>query len=94
LQRLHNFASAVEKHHVNGVPLHVAHPNRSVFSVIPHAKYKSMTVGEVQDVLRRHHIVVTDMPTKDLSFDERGLGTLKSLTSVVTMQGIFSIPIS
>lgn len=51
-------------------------------------EFEEKTVKEVQSILRRHHIIVTDMEMAPLKFDARGLATLASLSSVTHIQGV------
>lgn len=54
---------------------------------MPYQQYKQMTVPEVQALMAHRHILITDMPTEPLGFDEDGLQVLKSLDARIEIQG-------
>lgn len=60
-------------------------------SCLVHLTYEAMrklSTREIQEIFRRHHIVVTGCPHKDMEFDREGLQTLeKRMNSIISAQG-------
>jgi hypothetical protein len=75
----------------NGRPRYMEKGYQSTVEVIPYAKYRKLSVSEVQTILRLRHIVITDVPTDlddmPVQFDEAGLQELMNLDSKVHIQG-------
>lgn len=46
-----------------------------------------MTAQKVQSIMRTKHIVVTDMPSKNVRFNSEGLQTLTNLDAKISIQG-------
>jgi len=78
---------AVDCYH-DGRPRYLSDPSTSILRVIPWEKFDQMPVHEVQALLAQSHIVVTDHPTRAISFDEDGLEKLRSLDLVTEIQGL------
>jgi hypothetical protein len=85
--KLSAFDTAINAGFVDGRPLHIADPEKSAFFVMTEAEFESMTVGEIQGIFRRKHILVTDMHFTPLQFDSRGLSSLTRLSTVTHIQG-------
>ena len=78
----------VERGYVNGLPLHIAHPERSVFKIMTEEEYQSSSIKTIQNHLRTKHIIVTNRVKSQYCFDERGLRTLRSnMNDAFTVQG-------
>lgn len=70
------------------VPLHVKKDPRSVFEGIAAADFESLPTRDVQEKLRKHHIVMTGVSYRALEFNEKGFSTLeKSLEAIISIQG-------
>lgn len=75
--------------YVDGVPLHIARPNDSIFCIMPEAEYLQKSPREVQEILRTQNIVITDRSESSLEFDKKGLRSLcQNLSNSVTIQGL------
>jgi len=62
-----------------GLPLHLSDPKRSAFVVMSEAKFKEMGAGEIQELLRTKHVLISDCADdhgEPISFDEQGMRTL------------------
>lgn len=86
---LHVFSEAVRAGFQDGVPPHIANPEKSVFAIMSESEYKEKSVEQIQDIFRQKHIIVTDMRTTPLQFDEEGLMTLTNLSTIADIQGAY-----
>jgi hypothetical protein len=70
------------------VPLHVKKDPRSVFEGITEADFDNLSTRDVQEKLRKHHIVITGVSHKQLEFNEKGFSTLeKPMDALISIQG-------
>jgi hypothetical protein len=84
----------VEKQYVDNVPLH-RHPDArfqlakegSCIFVVDHSEFLKMDAKEIQDVFRRRHILVLNVPHKNMYFDRKGLSTIGPFKKKIGMQG-------
>ena len=81
------FYEAIRARYQEGRPLHLSDPDKSVFVVMDEMEYEAKTVPEIQEIFRRKHIIVTEMRSPPLQFNEEGLSTLAALNSVTHIQG-------
>ena len=51
------------------------------------AEFEEKSVQEVQSIMRRKHILITDTSIPALAFDAKGLGSLTTLSTVTDIQG-------
>lgn len=98
--RLHEFAEALKASFVVAeppyatedinrlVPPHVGRPETSIFHVISESSFNSLSTREILDILAKKCVVVTDRAVQQLQFDEKGLSTLSTLSTVVPIQGM------
>ena len=104
LNRLHSFADALKANYVAAelspiseeasqvsVPPHVGSPKDSIFYIISESSFNSLSTPEILDILAKKCIVVTDRVGQQLQFDAKGLSTLSTLSTVVSIQGMFSL---
>jgi len=78
----------VERGYENGLPLHIADPERSVFKVMTEEEYQSSSIKTIQTHLRTKHLIVTNRNKPRYGFDESGLRTLRSnMNDAFTVQG-------
>ena len=70
--------------------MHVAAPDKSVFHVMSNDAFVSLTGKEIQLLFSKKHIVIHQLPTIAVQFDEDGMKTLVPPWKTFTIQGIFS----
>jgi hypothetical protein len=85
---LEQFSAAVEDGFQDGLPLHIANPEESVFAIMTESEFEEKNVEEIQGIFRQRHIIVKDMRTTQYQFGEEGLYSLTGLTTVVDIQGV------
>jgi hypothetical protein len=71
----------------NGLPLHLSHPDRSAFATMSESEFSSKSAGDIQELLRHKHILISDRTFQPLKFDEDGLRTLCSPWQPIEIQG-------
>jgi hypothetical protein len=70
------------------VPLHVKKDTHSVFEQITEEDFLNMSTREVQEMLRKRHVVITGVSHRRLEFNERGFSTLeKTMDALISIQG-------
>jgi hypothetical protein len=70
------------------LPLHVKKDPRSVFEKITEADFDNLSTRDVQEKLRKHHVVITGVSHKMLEFNEKGFSSLeKSMNALISIQG-------
>ena len=78
----------VERGYINGLPLHIADPERSIFKIMMEEEYQSSSIKTIQSHLRTKHLIVTNRDKRRYRFDESGLRTLRSnMNDAFTVQG-------
>lgn len=83
-----DISTVVERGYIDGLPLHIANPARSVFKIMTEEEYQSSPIATIQNILRAKHILITDREKSKHQFDEKGLRTLRSnLNDAFTIQG-------
>ena len=85
---LNNFNKAIISGFSGGKPPHLSEPHNSAFHIVTHDMFEKMSVKEIQDIFRKRHILVTNIPSAAMEFDSKGLSTLTSLSTVTYMQGV------
>jgi len=88
---LDTFDCAIKASFVDGLPLHISDPEKSAFSVMTEAEFETRSVAEIQAIIRKKHILVTNMSSPPLNFDSKGLSTLTRLGTVTHIQGELKI---
>jgi len=87
--RVTQFFERIEAGYVDGKPLHIVAMERSAFEIVQYENFQKMAHRELQDLLRRKIVVLTEVPhDSTMAFDERGLRTLSPLKSRVSIQGM------
>jgi hypothetical protein len=84
----------IESQYVNGLPLHrlpnardkLATEGSDIF-IVEHSEFENMDPKEIQDIFRRRHILVINVPGKPMQFDRKGLSTIGPFKKQVPMQG-------
>lgn len=69
-------AEAVEEFYVDGVPRHIAAPEKSSFSMMTSAAFDAMDSSQVQQCLRSKHLIISSNSCA-MSFDD-ALSTVTS----------------
>lgn len=73
------------------VPLHVKKDLRSVFEPVTEAEFDGLSTRDVQERLRRHHVIITGVSHRRLEFNEKGFSTLeKTMDALISIQGNIS----
>jgi hypothetical protein len=75
------------KQYENDLPLHLSNPDRSSIATMSELDFLRLTAGEVQELLRRKHILISDCCFQQLDFDEAGLRTLCPPWQSIEVQG-------
>lgn len=72
MKTLQSLITQLEASYEEGQPLHVkGTPTReSVFKIMSEDEFSKMNQSDVQELLRKQHIVVTGMQQKDQSFEQ------------------------
>jgi len=70
-----------------GLPLHLSNPRKSAFETMSYEAFLSHSDGDIQDILRRKHILISDREPELLKFDQDGLRTLCSPWQTIEVQG-------
>jgi hypothetical protein len=94
---LRSFYDCVEEFYVaNGAdctPLHVKNDPRSVFEKITAAEFDNLSTRDVQEKLRKRHIIMTGVKHDPVEFNEVGFSTLeKTMKTVISIQGCILFP--
>jgi hypothetical protein len=87
MECLQAFNLAIRSNFVDSLPLHISDPINSAFCIMTQAEFEEKSVQEVQSIMRRKHILITDMSTPTLEFDARGLASLTTLSTITDIQG-------
>ncbi|KIM40847.1 hypothetical protein M413DRAFT_27977 [Hebeloma cylindrosporum] len=85
LDTLLELNTLIQKSYVNGTPLFLAEPSRSIFKIMKEVEYRACGTREIQEILRTKHIVVKNCQIQNHKFDERSLRTLRPLSETVTI---------
>lgn len=73
---------SIENCFVDGMPLHSSN-TKSMFYVISEGQLAAHKLQEIHQIHGKQHILITEMATSHLTFDEYGLETLKSVEAVI-----------
>ena len=89
---LESIIAQIEAGYDEGQPLYIKDnrrtplKNESVFKVISESEFIAMNQSDVQEILRKQHLVITDMRHREQNFEEALLG-IASLDWVTGIQG-------
>ena len=86
---LYRFVDGVEKTYSQNVPFHLQDNNSSMMYKIDQNSYSKLIEDEVQEILDQSHMIITDCRERILQFNEHGLRQLKSLFTIVSIEGSF-----
>jgi len=70
-----------------GLPIHLSNPDKSIFETMSEEAFSAKGAGDIQDILRCKHILISDCDSELLQFDEDGLRTLCSPWQTIELQG-------
>jgi hypothetical protein len=87
LRYLKAFDKAINAGFSDGLPPHLSARDNSAFYIMTQTMFEEMSVKEIQDIFRKRHILITNIPSAPMQFDSRGLSTLTSLSTVTYIQG-------
>lgn len=85
---METFFNHIEAGHVNGVPLHIADPKKSLFEIISSEDFAAMSTTQLQSRLRHKNIVVTGLEHPSIKFDKAGLRGLCQMDRIISIQGM------
>jgi hypothetical protein len=83
---------SIQENYVDGMPLFVANPKRSIFKIMTETEYRARPIPDILEILRSQHIVVKKRSITDCKFDEEGLRTLRPLNEPVVIHGQSDTP--
>ena len=83
---IESIAASVQASYVNGLPLHLADPARSMIKIIPEPEFVRTSDSKVQDILWEKHIVVSGILHQETTFKEALMDTAP-LNSRVDIRG-------
>lgn len=70
-----------------GLPIHLSNSDKSAFETMSEHAFLRKSAGDIQEILRRKHILISDCEHELLKFDEDGLKTLCSPWQTIEVQG-------
>jgi hypothetical protein len=82
-----NIMKRVEESYINGMPLHIARPEESIFQVMDNDKFQELQDTEVQAIWGKKHMVITGLDKPFYGFDTEGLMTITFPSRVFPIQG-------
>jgi len=83
---IESIAVSVQASYMNGLPLHLADPARSMIKIIPEPEFVRTSDSKVQDILQEKYIVVSGILHQETTFKEALMDTAP-LNSRVDIQG-------
>ena len=87
--KMEKLLDAAVAQYENGYPIHLSNPKKSAITVMTESQYLKMTAKEVQDTLRRTHILISECAAQGLQFDRAGMRTLCSPRDTIEVHGRF-----
>ena len=73
MDSIHSVARHLKEDYVYGKPPHTIEGALSVFHILTQEEYDKKSVREIQEILRRQHIVVIGRQQPRVKFDANGL---------------------
>ena len=86
--KLEKLLNTAVKQYKDGLPLHLSNPERSAFTTMSELEFLRMSTGDIQELLRRKHILISDCFFQPLDFDEAGMRTLCPPWQTIEVQGV------
>lgn len=92
MEKLEKLLDTAVEQYRDGFPLHLSDPTRSAIAIMSASDFGSKTDGEIQEVLRTKHILISGCE-KDTTFefDKAGLDTLCLSIHPIEVQGKSSL---
>lgn len=91
MEKLETLLDTAVGQYQDGLPLHLSDSTRSAITVISATDFECKSAGEIQEILRTKHILISDCEEdKDFKFDKAGLDTLCLSTHPIQVQGTSS----
>ena len=90
LQRFYEIYAAVEECYKGGKPPAALGPDHSCAHILKHEEFCEMSHGDIQNIMRTHHIIVTGGPDSKMDFGEAAFNRLnpgESLNRIITVHG-------
>jgi hypothetical protein len=92
MKKIEKFLDMAMEQYEGGLPIHLVDPDRSAIKTMSESEFSSKSSEEIQELLRRKHILISDCAGKQLKFDEDGLRTLCPPWQTIEVQGdVFSL---
>ena len=88
MDSIHSVVRHLKEDYVYGKPPHIVESALSVFHILTQEEYDKKSVRDIQEILRRQHIVVVGRQPPRVKFDANGLRTLTRLNEPVSIQGV------
>jgi hypothetical protein len=87
MRRLEELFDVAVGQYQDGLPLHLSNPAQSVVAVMSAMEFNRKSAGEIQEVLRSKHLLISDCEQGPLKFDKAGMATLCMPTHPIEVQG-------
>jgi hypothetical protein len=87
MRKLEKLLTKVMEQYEGGLPLHLIDSDRSAVATMSESEFLNKTAGEIQEVLRYKHILISDCASQPLEFDKDGLRTLCPPWETIEVQG-------
>lgn len=88
MEKLEKMLDAAVEQYQEGFPLHLSDPTRSAIVVISATDFGHKSAGEIQEILRKKHILISDCEEDtNFKFDKAGLDTLCLSIHPIEVQG-------
>lgn len=88
--RFYDIYAAVEESYKDGKPPAMLGPDYSCTRILKNEDFCKMSHGEIQKIMRTHHIIVTGVPHPQMDFSEAAFNSLnpgESVNRIVTVHG-------
>jgi hypothetical protein len=88
MEKLEKLLDAAVEQYRDGFPLHLSDPTQSAIAVMSTTDFGQKTAGEIQEILRKKHILISDCEKDtNFKFDKAGLDTLCLSIHPIEVQG-------
>ncbi len=87
MRKLEKLLTKVMEQYEGGLLLHLIESDRLAVATMSESEFLNKTAGEIQEVLRYKHILISDCASQLLEFDKDGLRTLCPPWETIEVQG-------